>query len=104
MDKMNATFRQNSEIIINAYLKYKAYYDRKAKAQPLKTKGFVVLFELIRFPIVRRGSSTFPLERTLQNIGSAVRQQLQNYTDEHTPNTMRTPHENTSIQTRLPNR
>ena len=35
-DKMHATFRQNSNNIINAYDKDKAHYDRNPRAQPPK--------------------------------------------------------------------
>ena len=43
LDKMNYIFRVNSDSIISAYHKYKLYYDRKARAQPLKVKDFVFL-------------------------------------------------------------
>ena len=42
---MNATFRQNSTNFIIAYHKYKAYYDRKARAQPLKINDFVAVLQ-----------------------------------------------------------
>ena len=45
LDKMNFVFPENSDNIISAYHKYKAYYDRKARAQPLKVNDFVFLLD-----------------------------------------------------------
>ena len=42
---MNEIYRQNSDNSINAYHKYKNYYDRKAKAQPLKVNDCVFLLD-----------------------------------------------------------
>ena len=42
---MNFCFRENSENIVSAYHKYKAHYDRKARAQPLKVNDFVFLLD-----------------------------------------------------------
>ena len=42
---MNLIFRKNSDIIISSYHKYKAYYNRKARAQPLKVNDFVFLLD-----------------------------------------------------------
>ena len=41
LDKMNFLSTENSDNIISAYHKYKAYYGRKARAQPLKVNDFV---------------------------------------------------------------
>ena len=45
LDKMNFIFRDNLDNIISAYHKYKTYYDRKARAQPLKVNEFVFLLD-----------------------------------------------------------
>ena len=45
LDKMNFIFRDNLDNIISAYHKYKTYYDRKARAQPLKKNEFVFLLD-----------------------------------------------------------
>ena len=45
LDKMNFIFRDNLDNIISAYHKYKMYYDRKARAQPLKVNEFVFLLD-----------------------------------------------------------
>ena len=45
LNKMNSTFRENSDNIIAAYHKYKTYYDRKARAQPLKVNDIVFLLD-----------------------------------------------------------
>ena len=45
LDKMNFIFRDNLDNIISAYHKYKKYYDRKARAQPLKVNEFVFLLD-----------------------------------------------------------
>ena len=45
LDKMSFIFRENSDNIISAYHKYKTYYDRKARAQPLKVNDFVFLLD-----------------------------------------------------------
>ena len=42
---MNFIFRDNLDNIISAYHKYKTYYDRKARAQPLKVNEFVFLLD-----------------------------------------------------------
>ena len=42
---MNFIFRDNLDNIISAYHKYKMYYDRKARAQPLKVNEFVFLLD-----------------------------------------------------------
>ena len=43
LNKMNCIFSDNLDNIISAYHKYKMYYDRKARAQPLKVNEFVFL-------------------------------------------------------------
>ena len=43
LDKMNYLYRLNTDNIIEAYPKYKTFYDRKVKAQPLKLNDFVFL-------------------------------------------------------------
>ena len=45
LDKMNIVFRENSDNIFSAYHMYKAFYDRKARAQLLKVNDFVFLLE-----------------------------------------------------------
>ena len=45
LDKLNFIFRDNLDNIISAYHKYKTYYDRKARAQPLKVNEFVFLLD-----------------------------------------------------------
>ena len=45
LHKMNFIFRDNLDNIISAYHKYKTYYDRKARAQPLKVNEFVFLLD-----------------------------------------------------------
>ena len=45
LNKMNFIFRDNLDNIISAYHKYKMYFDRKARAQPLKVKEFVFLLD-----------------------------------------------------------
>ena len=45
LDRMNEIYRDNTDNIVAAYHKYKAYYDRKAKAQPLKVNDFVFLLD-----------------------------------------------------------
>ena len=45
LDKMNFIVRDNLDNIISAYHKYKMYYDRKARAQPLKVNEFVFLLD-----------------------------------------------------------
>ena len=45
LDKMNFIFRDNLDNIISACHKYKMYYDRKARAQPLKVNEFVFLLD-----------------------------------------------------------
>ena len=42
---MNEIYRNNTDNIVAAYHKYKAYYDRKAKAQPLKVNDLVFLLD-----------------------------------------------------------
>ena len=42
---MNFIFRDNLDNIVSAYHKYKMYYDRKARAQPLKVNEFVFLLD-----------------------------------------------------------
>ena len=42
---MNEIYRDNTDNIVAAYHKYKNYYDRKAKAQPLKVNDFVFLLD-----------------------------------------------------------
>ena len=43
VDNLNAEFKEFHTNIIRAYHKYKAFYDRKAQASPLKVKVFVLL-------------------------------------------------------------
>ena len=43
MDNLNAKFKETHTNIIRAFHKYKAYYDRKAQASPLKVNDFVFL-------------------------------------------------------------
>ena len=45
LDKMNFIFRENSDNIISSYHKCKTYYDRNARAQPLKVNDFVFLLD-----------------------------------------------------------
>ena len=45
LNKMNFIFRDNLDNIISAYHKYKMYYDRKARAKPLKVNDFVFLLD-----------------------------------------------------------
>ena len=45
LDKMNFTFREASDNIISAHHKYKTYYDRNTRAQPLKVHDFVFLLD-----------------------------------------------------------
>ena len=42
---MNETYRDNTDNIVAAYHKYKAYYDRKAKPHPLKVNDLVFVLE-----------------------------------------------------------
>ena len=42
---MNEIYRNNTDNIVAAYHKYKAYYDRKAKAQPLEVNDLVFLLD-----------------------------------------------------------
>ena len=43
VDNLNAKFKETHTNIIRAFHKYKAYYDRKAQASPLKVNDFVFL-------------------------------------------------------------
>ena len=43
VDNLNTKFKETHANIIRAFHKYKAYYDRKAKASPLKVNDFVFL-------------------------------------------------------------
>ena len=45
LNRMNEIYRNNTDNIVAAYHKYKAYYDRKAKAQPLKVNDLVFLLD-----------------------------------------------------------
>ena len=45
LNKMNFIFRDNLDYFISAYHKYKMYYDRKARAQPLKMNEFAFLLD-----------------------------------------------------------
>ena len=44
-NRMNKIYRDTTDNIVAAYHKYKNYYDRKAKAQPLKVNDFVSLLD-----------------------------------------------------------
>ena len=43
VDNLNAKFKETHTNIVRAFHKYKAYYDRKAQASPLKVNDFVFL-------------------------------------------------------------
>ena len=43
VDNLNAKFKETHTNIVRAFHKYKAYYDRKAQASPLKVNNFVFL-------------------------------------------------------------
>ena len=43
VDNLNAKYKETHTNIIRAFHKYKAYYDRKAQASPLKVNDFVFL-------------------------------------------------------------
>ena len=45
LDRMNEIYRDNTDNIVAAYHKYKSYYDRKAKAQPLKVNDLDFLLD-----------------------------------------------------------
>ena len=45
LNRMNEIYRNNTDNIVAAYHNYKAYYDRKAKAQPLKVNDLVFLLD-----------------------------------------------------------
>ena len=45
LNRMNEIYRNNTDNTVAAYHKYKAYYDRKAKAQPLKVNDLVFLLD-----------------------------------------------------------
>ena len=44
-DEINEKYKNNAWNIFEAYQKYKAYYDRKAKAQPLNVGDYVYLLD-----------------------------------------------------------
>ena len=56
VDNLNAKFKETHTNIIRAFHKYKAYYDRKAQASPLKVNDFVFL----RNPKVSTQSEKIP--------------------------------------------
>ena len=45
LNRRNEIYRDNTDNIVAAYHKYKAYYDRKAKAQSLKVNDLVFLLD-----------------------------------------------------------
>ena len=45
LNRMNEIYRNTTDNIVAAYYKYKAYYDRKAKAKPLKVNDLVFLLD-----------------------------------------------------------
>ena len=45
LNRMNKIYQNNTDNIVAAYHKYKAYYDRKDKAQPLKVNDLVLLLD-----------------------------------------------------------
>ena len=45
LNRMNEIYRNNTDNIVTPYHKYKAYYDRKAKAQPLQVNDVVFLLD-----------------------------------------------------------
>ena len=45
LNRMNEIYRNNTDSIVSAYHKYKAYYDRKVKAQPRKVNDLVFILD-----------------------------------------------------------
>ena len=67
VDNLNSNFKETHANIIKAFHKYKAHYDRKAQASPLKVNAFSVL----RNPRMY-SNRNFPWTRAVQRTGPQI--------------------------------
>ena len=88
-DEINEKYKNNAWNIFEDYQKYKAYYDRKAKAQPLKVGDYVYLLD----PRQQAQADKIPIQKfnmgwSIQGRESVITFQLHRTPNRNTQNTM----------------